>query len=194
MPIAGVFIMRRLALFLMAFLFSGCVYSFELTPGVVQRFDMDFTDEQRAALTVVTSEVREVASREETGISLAFLKLGETDSWFRLYNNLTLYGVDVSQEQLIGTWPLTRWGGELTPEIEAIYQIPGEGSILLDPGLLDEEYSYAFHPDGFEQSLGCYMESPLRYGDMLSLPGNELVIFLGVPSACPAGHHASRLP
>jgi hypothetical protein len=82
----------------------------------------------------------------------------------------------------LGSWPLTRWEGELTPEINAIYEIPGKGGTLRNPELLGEQYSYVFHPGGFERSLGCYMETPLRYGEVLSLPENEIVVFLGRPT------------
>lgn len=82
------------------------------------------------------------------------------------------------QKKISSTLFLSRWHGELTQEINSFYRILGGRR---EPGVLKDEYSYEFHPGGFETSMGCLMETPLRYGDVLALPGNELVVFLGEP-------------
>src|SRR5690554_7494808 len=82
--------------------------SIELSKGVLQEFGMSFTAEQRLALPKVT---KTIDAFESTGdvMSLAFVNVSGTDEWYRLFDNIKLYGVNVKEEKLLGAWPLTPW-------------------------------------------------------------------------------------
>lgn len=154
------------------FLLFGASYSLslDLVPGVRQDFDTNFTEDQRSALSIVTSEVRKIASSEETGISVAFIELGETNQWFRLYSNLALYGVDVSQSKLVGSWPLARWEHDthIPEEVAARYEEYGQD--INDPDLGFGRFSIG------RDSLGCLPTVPLRYGDFTGDGSSEIVV------------------
>ncbi|MEE4251678.1 MAG: hypothetical protein V2I38_13895 [Alcanivoracaceae bacterium] len=138
----------------------------------VQQRDLIW-DLEDAALSKGASEFRSIQ---------AVVDMGESSTWGVLSDKLNLGIINLASSTVVGPWPLTRWEGELSSGISEIYEIPGGGAKLLYPELLDEQYTYGFHPGGFETSLGCYMETPLRYGEVLSLPERELVIFLGRPA------------
>ena len=137
----------------------------ELVNGTTQEFGMIFTDAQKSALPVITNSIK-LSDSSNTGMSLAFTNIAGTSNWFRLYENIHLYGVDVSQGTLLGNWPLTPWASEpIEPEIVERYEhVRRDFSTLhLSPS----------HP------LGCLKSTPLRYGDIDGDGVNELVIFIG---------------
>lgn len=141
------------------------VQAIELTNGTVQEFGMTFTDAQKSALPIVTRTIKGNDS-SDMGMSLAFTNIIGTSNWFRLYENLHIYGVDVSRGTLLGNWPLTPWTNEpIEPQVLEQYETVRGSFYNLFPG--------PSHP------LGCLNSTPLRYGDIDGDGGNELVLFIG---------------
>jgi|SRR5690554_41402 len=157
--------------------------SIELSKGVLQEFGMSFTAEQRLALPKVT---KTIDAFESTGdvMSLAFVNVSGTDEWYRLFDNIKLYGVNVKEEKLLGAWPLTPWAyhlflsGEYTAAVEKSSIIRGDDFIRPANPLLvidDMEANYYLHAN--YPALGCFKNTPLRYGDIDENGQAELVIF-----------------
>src|SRR5690554_6725500 len=148
-------------------LFTGVNHalSIELSKGVLQEFGMSFTAEQRLALPKVT---KTIDAFESTGdvMSLAFVNVSGTDEWYRLFDNIKLYGVNVKEEKLLGAWPLTPWA-YLTPPSELIARAEEYDTIV------DDFASGGAYP------VGCLSQSLLNYGDFDADQKNELILFLG---------------
>lgn len=133
---------------LFLFFFTGASYSFslELSKGVLQEFGMSFTAEQRLALPKVTKTIDAV---EPTGgaMSLAFVNVRETDEWYRLFDNMKLYGVNVKEEKLRGVWPLTPWPYRYaSPAVIVQY-----GELALEYPSTSSDFEYRIYP-----GVGCY--------------------------------------
>lgn len=156
---------KLLPLFL-SILISPYGNSFELISGIKQEFGMSFTDEQRAALPVVSSKIREKINNLDDLLSLAFINEVGSPNWYRLYDDLVLYGVNVETKQYLGNWPLTPW---------EYYTQPTE--------ITEREESWGLSPhtfvNGTKYPVGCLASSPLRYGDVENDGSNELVLVLG---------------
>ena len=134
----------------------------ELVNGTTQEFGMIFTDAQKSALPVITNSIK-LSDSSNTGMSLAFTNIAETSNWFRLYENIHLYGVDVSQGTLLGNWPLTRWQYE-----------PIENEVkFFQADIYKKLYQKVFNP------IGCLDEIPLNQGDLDADGKSELILFLG---------------
>ena len=140
----------------------------ELVNGTNQEFGMNFTPAQRAALPTVTRTIKENDS-SVIGLSLAFTNIVGTNNWFRLYDNMHIYGVDVSEGRLLGNWPLIRWPYLHRPELimYALHQVQPKISWR-------ERIEYTPHMS----FAGCLNKVPLRYGDIGNDKDNELVLFL----------------
>ena len=163
-------------------LFSCTAYSLSLENGIVKNAQNthELTQTTSAKAYAYGTAMLTHRNAGDQGV-LSFYIQEDVNRVISLSRGMKLYITNLQNDNVIGTWPLSRWEGELTPEIEAIYSIDGKDGRLLDATVLDKKYSYAFHPSGFESSLACMMETPLRYGDVLAIPGQELVVFLGRP-------------
>lgn len=153
-------------------LLCSCVYvdarEIELTSGVRQEFGMTYTDGQRAALPVVTKVVKAAQSSGRLGLSEAFLNIAATDVWCRLYENMHVYAVDVSQERLLSDWLLSRWSHQyFSPDVKNQFV-----EMYMD-------YPLPFSYESVVRGPGCLGDSPLRYGDFEDDGHNEAVVILG---------------
>lgn len=99
-------------------------------------------------------------------ISIAFIALESGDQYAVLYSTLALRTFDRDASgsvQPLDHWSITRSPHDyLEPEVLSRYQVTGQerGDLI--------QYS----------GIGCYNNSPLRYGDIDSNEQNELVLFL----------------
>ncbi len=148
------------------FLFAlNSAQALELVNGTNQEFGMNFTPAQRTALPIVTKTIKENDS-SGIGLSLAFTNIVGTSNWFRLYDNMHIYGVDISEGKLLGNWPLTPWAYNHQP-----------------PEIIDRAKKYGTTASSFvtgtRYPVGCYGDTPLNYGDLDNDKTNELIIFMG---------------
>jgi hypothetical protein len=95
------------------------------------------------------------------------------DYVFGLSNTSRLLKVNSSDRVLLGSWPLRRWEGELTPEINQIYFL---GDI---PERYGGENWFNYSQGDPRNSVGCLNAHPLQYGDLDSDGSPELVLMLG---------------
>lgn len=159
---------KKMLVSIIAFNALNSVQALELTNGTTQEFGMTFTDAQKSALPVVTRTIKENDS-SDTGMSLAFVNIAGTNNWFRLYENLHMYGVDVSQGTLLGNWHLTRWEYQYySPDIKAQYA-----------NFSTAEYPLPFEYESVSPGPGCIGNAPLRYGDIEGDSKKEIVVILG---------------
>ena len=138
--------MKRIAAMSVIFFLSHSapVSSLELKEGFIAGRDSSLrTNEERVASPIITEVVSSRHARSETGRGIGHTNLGEGSVWYRLYKNLYLYSIDVEQRKLVGSWPLSRWKGEMNPDISELYRILGARR---EPDVLKDEYSYQFHP------------------------------------------------
>ena len=161
---------------------SPLLFSIELIDGVKQEFGMTFTDQQRSALPVFSGVVKKNTNKFYDLFSLAFINIEDTNNWYRLYDDLNIYGVNVETKQYLGNWPLTTPyscddGGD---DCELNWWV-GRWS---DQEFLEPQLKNLFrHHSGDEigimgDGLGCLGKTPLRYGDIDEDKKNELVLFL----------------
>jgi hypothetical protein len=154
-------------LFILLLLFmTGNSFAFQLNNGIVQGNDLVFTEEMRDVLPKISLQVNKVATVDELQYSIAFIKLGETSQWYRLYASLDLFGVDVASESLLGHWTLARW----THHLDYIERT----SRLNDLSIKNGDYNI-----DIRSPLGCLNATPLRYGDVDGDGTNEIVLVLG---------------
>ena len=135
------------------------------------------TEEQAAAAKVISEVLLSNVSREHSGYAIAYTNVGGGSDWYVLFDSLSLYGVDVSAERNLGTWPLTRWEGDtyLPDEITREYAIYG-----IEP---DSEDFYpaslaVYAAEQADQQFGCLTSTPLRYGDFTG-DGSAEVVLMG---------------
>lgn len=140
----------------------------DLENGRVQGDGFTFTEEEKANLPLVTAEIREVASKKETGRSIAFAKINSSE-WFRFYSKLKLYGVNTTQNKLIANIDITRWPHLNRPEaiMQSLLKVRPKTSWR-------EKTKYTSH----QPYAGCLNQSPLRYGDIESDGEKEIVLYL----------------
>ncbi len=184
--------LKNMFVSIVAFNTLSSAQAFDLVNGTTQEFGMKFTDVQKVALPIVTKTIKANDS-SDTGMSLAFTNIAGTSNWFRLYDNLHIYGVDVSQGTLLGNWPLTpsntcvsddidcsepwwlgRWGDQEFMEPEITQRIINYDQNIA--GLYKFQLSYGEQEIAGE--VGCLEAHPLRYGDVDGDGRNELVLFL----------------
>lgn len=143
--------------------------------GKLNKLGAVFDIAERQALGTITKEVRKKYDKKYTGRSIAFVSSG--NNWFRLYQNMSVYGVDVNDEALFGDWSLARWPQELqNKKVAEMYTLSSEPEFA-------QNYSYKAsnsNPTGKQfPVMGCLAQSPLRYGDLDEDGKDELVLFLG---------------
>lgn len=160
--------LRTIAFFILCFGAAFCVYGLELNNGVRQEFGMSFTEEQHTSLPIVSQVVQATRTSKQTGLSLAFVNIAGSDDWYRLYEDMHIYGVNVSQQKLLGGWLLTRWSHhETSSELEQAYRT------------FSIDYPFEIYRlNRIARSLGCLSDSPLRYGDIDGDAASDIVLFL----------------
>ncbi|MBQ0780221.1 MAG: hypothetical protein KBT79_05385 [Thalassolituus oleivorans] len=141
----------------------------EFVDGTRQEFGMDFTDEQRIALPVISKAIQVAGLGNKLGMSVSFLNMAETNDWYRLYEGPYIVGVDISQFKLLGSWPIARWAHLNRPE-------------LVMQGLMKAKPRTTWH-DHIEYTShrpfsGCLNKTPLRYGDIEEDGEKELILLL----------------
>jgi hypothetical protein len=154
---------------------SPLLLSIELIDGVKQEFGMAFTDQQRSALPVFSGVVKQNTNKFDDLFSLAFINIEDTNNWYRLYDDLNIYGVNVETKQYLGNWPLTTKKQYLLKTEQSTSsptkpEATNEG-IFATPQMWLEE--------GHENSSGCLSKNPLRYG---TVNGDELLFVFFDPS------------
>jgi hypothetical protein len=155
---------------LIAFLFCliGSSFAIQLHSGTTQTNDLVFTDELLEVLPKISKQVNKVKTGDQIMYSIAFTRLGETSMWYRLYDTLELFGVDVSSELLVGQWPLTRW------KYQPISELMRQQYLNIDL----RDYPLPVAQEYVASGAGCLGDSPLNYGDIENDGVNELVIYL----------------
>jgi hypothetical protein len=83
---------------------------------------------------------------------------------------LTIQGGNISTQQYLGNWPLTRWPSQIiAPEQQKTYD-----TFHMD--FPPATYQLGMLTDN--KRIGCYADTPLRYGDIEGDGKNEMVLFL----------------
>lgn len=104
------------------------------------------------------------------GFARAFLKVKDSNDLYSLSGSGKLYLTDSETREVLGHWPLTRWENEyIWPALRARYKRFGGGI----PDLIMPRNAGS---SGFP---GCFVKSPLRFGDLDGDSVNELVLFIG---------------
>jgi len=138
----------------------------EFVDGTRQEFGMNFTDEQRLALPVISKAIKAAGLGNKLGMSVSFLNMAETNDWYRLYEGPFIVGVDVSQSKLLGNWPIKYWPSEAI-ETEVLQRYD-RVRVSYDNLMMKPTYP-----------LGCLNDTPLRYGDLEGDGIKELVVVVG---------------
>lgn len=140
------------------------------------------TPEQKSA-TIIMSEI---LSSEDVDpyAAIASTNLDSGTIWYRLYDDIKIFSVNVSTKQFIGGWPLSNYpdmtmmsgegpaiGNEILPSVSP--ESP-EGKALGRP--VYDQISYYWHRSTQDITCGCLNESPLRYGDLEGDEQKELVL------------------
>jgi len=110
-----------------------------------------------------------------------------SDIWYVFSTDLYIYGVNVKENKLINTWPLTPWANRIKmkgegmswkvrPFLDAV--LGGDGEAINDPEARTFDTDSTYKLDIWNDYLGCYSQTPLRYGEIDANGSNELVLFL----------------
>jgi len=101
---------------------------------------------------------------------IAWVNIGGQSIWYDLTKKLNLYGFNLDNDTIIGSWPLTRWPQEyLFSNIQERLQKKGTFNADPEPKVV---------PSGpGEKFFGCLSDTPLRYGDLDGNGRDELVVF-----------------
>lgn len=170
------------------FFSSSLVFSQEIQ--LVNAVPSDFGKTQRTNEEKLASQAISLVVKENglaNALSLAYTNLGSGNNWYRLYDNYSIYGVNVSTKQYLGGWPLGasdpcensanpdcvsswwvgRWGADEVLESEVTQRITSH--------VLNQKFGlpYQLEPNS---TLGCFANNPLRYGDIEGDGKQELVL------------------
>jgi len=97
----------------------------------------------------------------------AFLRVPNTINLYSLSSSNKIYLTNFDTRTLQDQWPLTRWSHQYaSSEVAAHYK-----ELFLD-------YPLPFDYESTGPGIGCYGNTPLRYGDIENDTKNELVIIL----------------
>lgn len=162
--------MTRAMIALIILLVAACSYaSMNMESGTgINVSNQDELWNTSIPYAVARQGLRAVAGDEYV---VAFQDMG--DYVFGLSNAPRLLKVQAPDRSVLGSWPLTRWEGELTPEINQIYFL---GDI---PERYGGEYWFNYSQGDPRNSLGCLNTDPLQYGDLDGDGSSELVLTLG---------------
>ncbi len=116
-------------------------------------------------------------------ICYAYTNMDSGDIWYELENDLKIYGVNASNSQFVGGWPVTDYSEQVQMKgEEKTYRVRRTDigyEEIPDPTaqMINATPNYFLSPM-FAQSLGCYNQSPLRYSDVNGDNQSELLVFL----------------
>jgi hypothetical protein len=157
--------MRLLTILLLCFL-SAQSNALDLTSGVISRGrdTVSTSVEKDAARVMVPIIKRNYAGTYQRGIG--YTNLGSGNTWYRLTRDLRLHVVDTAQKQYLGNVELLRPSTEyIPPEVTKRYS--------------DFHHEYPTeYAAKYVRGLGCFQDTPLRYGDINNDGTDEVVLFL----------------
>jgi len=90
---------------------------------------------------------------------------------YSLSRGPVLHAGDIETRSHIGSWPLTRWEGELA-EVE-------QGGLYWNGYMRDSDWGGLVSGHGPSPDLGCIPDSPLRYGHFVNEQESVVVALLG---------------
>ncbi|MEY8199048.1 MAG: hypothetical protein RPS47_07400 [Colwellia sp.] len=115
-----------------------------------------------------------------------FMEDGKTDL-YSLSSKPALYLTNFETREVLGNWPLTPWANSVRMKGEGItWRVRpaliavkgGEYTEINNPEVQVLGTSKQYKIDGYNPSIGCLNQAPLRYGDVDNNASNELVLFL----------------
>ncbi len=177
----------KILLHITLFIFSTSVFSFELFKSVPFDYGKSpRTNEEKIASGIVYQVMSGQSVNDENSI-IETTNLGIGNTWYNLYDDLSMHSVDIHQKVLLGNWPLTPWPSTVRMKGEGIHwgvrpylkaESGGGYQPIEDPEImaLDTTTEYKLSP--FIQTTGCLASQPLRFGDIDDNGSNELVLFL----------------
>ncbi|MCL4552267.1 MAG: hypothetical protein M1305_01750 [Candidatus Marsarchaeota archaeon] len=128
-------------------------------------------------VSVPLSVARSVHRSVDAGFVHGFVTDEDDSIVYSLSRGPALHAGDMETRYHIGSWPLVRWGEELTEEVKAIYNYV---AVPWDPD--QHQYYHEILPGPGGAGIGCLHTSPLRYGDIDKDGEAEVVLFLGLSS------------
>ncbi len=121
------------------------------------------------------------------GRCFGWTNFNEGNLWYETTKDFRVHGVNVSTKQYLGNWPLTPWANSVRMKGEGItWRVRpaliavkgGEYTEINKPEVQVLGTSKQYNIDGYNPSIGCLNQAPLRYGDVDNNASNELVLFL----------------
>lgn len=176
--------MVRKLLILSILLYSSYTYSLELYSGIIFKGrNTVSTPEYDLAYDSVKSVIKSI--EPQNSLAIGITNLGAGNNWYRMYDNLEIFGINADSRTLIGHWPLEtpgpceniedcripwwsgRWNGDelLEKDIYQSYRLP-------------MSWTDTYVEQNKVDIMGCMQHTPLRYGDVDNDGQNELVIFM----------------
>lgn len=101
------------------------------------------------------------------GRCLGWTNAGGGDIWYTAVERVGIFSVDISQDRLLGVWPLTR-----SPHQYSFSEIRDQY------GFLDLEYPLPFDQEYRGPGLGCLGDAPFRHIDLEQDGSTELAVIL----------------
>ena len=157
---------------------TSIAFSFEnLQNGIVITEEVDSAIRNTSIPYAVARQGQRTADDNE--LVEAFIEVG--DAVFSLSSKPDLIKTNTSNRELLGHWPLGHWPQELTTATNQIYHVGNKYTSQAEGDLdrfVDQTYKQQFQTG--KTNMGCFNQSPLRYGDIDADSQSELVLFLGM--------------